>query len=1352
MTGAVPRVSVVIPTFNADVTLSDTLDSVVRQSRVDWEAVVVDDGSADGTLDLALRRSRQDPRIRVFGQEHQGASGARNAGVALARAPWLVFLDSDDWLAPEHLDRLLTALEATPEAAVAYCGYVRVRRDGSTITRSWHPEIAERPFEVFAQRNAAAIHSVMVRRDLVLDVGGFDMNLTTCEEWDLWQRIARTGARFIGVPEPLAFYVMRHGSLSADVHQMVRDAIRVINRAQGKDPRVARPHPNHADGTRAVDGSESAVLLAVWCAASEAAKGVDAANLLNAAPDCPDLSDKPHVVCDYLYDGLLAGAQLPSAGLSTVWWRARTPLRSLLSRLDRVSGPGGLSSSLASALERRILESDPLRQPTTLTTWMGVRLDIREPISPILPSAGVDGIHCRVCAGDELLGDFEIPAFGPISSRTLVEMVLEAIGLQSALEEGDLHSRRRYWAALALEGLRAVPKLGWAVGLRLVGRRKPIRPLLWKVRREAICSSMDSAQASAPPVSSEAYANLLIEEERAAVGECTAPLDLRPRQRDEEDAPPVGRKAFWEKVFETPDPWRYESAYEQRKYERTLSLLGVARIRRGLELACAEGIFTAQLAPKVDHLIAADISERALERARERCRGHENIEFRQIDFFDDPLPQNIDLIVCSEVLYYLDDTSHLAQVAEKLRDALNLQGRLLTAHAFVLADDPARTGFDWGHPFGATVISQALEATPGLVLERSIQTELYRVDVFRRTTPSTVTRSPYVTKEPIDAPLEVEVERHLVWDGAVARRTEVAHTETTQVPVLLYHRVVEDGPSALSGYRLSPSAFEDQMRFLRRHGYRAITSADLERHRRAGLPTSGRPVLITFDDGYRDFYEVAWPILQRFDFTAEVFLPTDLIGTTAAWDQPHGTAARLMAWEEIHAAQAQGAHFGSHLATHARPTGLSAEALLREGARSRTVLERRLGCPVRSVALPHGVYDERALRILHLCGYAQIFTTEPGLATVNYWSGTVRRIMISGHDTIETFAAKLGRFEAVPATAAAAPFVSVVVPTYNAEKTIDETLRSVGAQTYGNLEILVVDDGSTDNTAKLVDDHARADPRVRLIQQANSGVAAARNRGIAESRGEFIAPIDADDLWRPTKIEKQMRTMLSRGDKLGLVYTWQAVIDEHGRVVSTRHRPHEEGNVFTRMLWNNLLGSGSTPLIRKKAIIEAGGYDPSLRANGAQGCEDRKLYLQIAERHEVAVVTEHLTGYRHARDSMSRDPRQMLRSNDLVNREFLPAYPQHARLIAKGAVNLHRWLFQRAQRAGDIRSAAVLTVEMFKVAPLYTLRFLALEPVRATRVALRRARRALGGLGRKEHSTGPVRFLQDEIQVPEVLQ
>src|SRR6476660_90490 len=96
--------------------------------------------------------------------------------------------------------------------------------------------------------------------------------------------------------------------------------------------------------------------------------------------------------------------------------------------------------------------------------------------------------------------------------------------------------------------------------------------------------------------------------------------------------------------------------------------------------------------------------------------------------------------------------------------------------------------------------------------------------------------------------------------------------------------------------------------------------------------------------------------------------------------------------------------------------------------------------------------------------------------------------------------------------------VSVVVPAYNAEKTILETICSVRAQTYRNLDIVVVDDGSVDGTPGIVERHARTDSRVRLIRQANLGVAAARNRGIAEARADYIAPIDADDLWESTKI------------------------------------------------------------------------------------------------------------------------------------------------------------------------------------------------------------------------------------------
>src|SRR5438045_2856629 len=93
--------------------------------------------------------------------------------------------------------------------------------------------------------------------------------------------------------------------------------------------------------------------------------------------------------------------------------------------------------------------------------------------------------------------------------------------------------------------------------------------------------------------------------------------------------------------------------------------------------------------------------------------------------------------------------------------------------------------------------------------------------------------------------------------------------------------------------------------------------------------------------------------------------------------------------------------------------------------------------------------------------------------------------------------------------------VTVIVPAYNAGVTIGATLDSIRAQTHTNLEVLVIDDGSTDATAKIVQRHASVDPRIRLIRQSNEGVAAPRNRGIAEARGEYLAPIDADALWRP---------------------------------------------------------------------------------------------------------------------------------------------------------------------------------------------------------------------------------------------
>ena len=118
------------------------------------------------------------------------------------------------------------------------------------------------------------------------------------------------------------------------------------------------------------------------------------------------------------------------------------------------------------------------------------------------------------------------------------------------------------------------------------------------------------------------------------------------------------------------------------------------------------------------------------------------------------------------------------------------------------------------------------------------------------------------------------------------------------------------------------------------------------------------------------------------------------------------------------------------------------------------------------------------------------------------------------------------------------PLVSVIIPAYNTAAFISKTLDSVLSQTYRNLEVLVVDDGSQDETPEIVKLIAQSDRRVTLLRQANAGVAAARNLAIQKSSGEYIAPIDADDIWFPQNLEKQVQYMLEASPLVGLVYAW----------------------------------------------------------------------------------------------------------------------------------------------------------------------------------------------------------------------
>jgi glycosyltransferase involved in cell wall biosynthesis len=271
-----------------------------------------------------------------------------------------------------------------------------------------------------------------------------------------------------------------------------------------------------------------------------------------------------------------------------------------------------------------------------------------------------------------------------------------------------------------------------------------------------------------------------------------------------------------------------------------------------------------------------------------------------------------------------------------------------------------------------------------------------------------------------------------------------------------------------------------------------------------------------------------------------------------------------------------------------------------------------------------------------------------------------------------------------------APLVSVIVPLHNGAATIARTLASVLAQTWSNLDVVVVDDGSTDDGPLIVRDFAARDPRVSLVAQPNAGVAAARNHGARAARGDYLAFVDADDLWAPEKMELQLRALLRGGPRVGLVYTWSALIDADDRVYSLEHRPGAEGWVFPDLCRSNLVGNGSSALVRRAAFERAGGFDASLRARNAEGCEDLMFCLRVAEHYEFRVVRRHLTGYRVTPRNMSSNAMRMLRSCELTLEAFRPRYPQYAQAFDDHRRDMVYWLLVRALTTGPMGNALPL--------------------------------------------------------------
>lgn len=282
-----------------------------------------------------------------------------------------------------------------------------------------------------------------------------------------------------------------------------------------------------------------------------------------------------------------------------------------------------------------------------------------------------------------------------------------------------------------------------------------------------------------------------------------------------------------------------------------------------------------------------------------------------------------------------------------------------------------------------------------------------------------------------------------------------------------------------------------------------------------------------------------------------------------------------------------------------------------------------------------------------------------------------------------------------------ATLVSVVIPAYNAAATLDETLRSARSQTHPALEIIVVNDGSTDQTRAIAERHAAIDDRVQVLTQANAGLAAARNAGWLRARSDLIAFLDADDLWAPQKIERQLEALQRGGERVGLVYCGSVRIDAKGVVTNQWAVPTYEGDVLERICTSNFVGNGSVALVRRQALIDANGFETALRAADAEGCEDYLLQCRVAERYHFAVVPERLVGYRYLPDNMSSNRPQMMRSWTLVADEMLGRHPQLGDALRSGLRNYASWVVQdAASRRGLSQLPALLRLVLRCPAPV----------------------------------------------------
>ena len=275
------------------------------------------------------------------------------------------------------------------------------------------------------------------------------------------------------------------------------------------------------------------------------------------------------------------------------------------------------------------------------------------------------------------------------------------------------------------------------------------------------------------------------------------------------------------------------------------------------------------------------------------------------------------------------------------------------------------------------------------------------------------------------------------------------------------------------------------------------------------------------------------------------------------------------------------------------------------------------------------------------------------------------------------------------------PVVSVVIPAYNVAPYIEEAVRSALAQSEGRIEVIVVDDGSTDGLAERV--NAISDERLRLIRQERRGASAARNTGVEAARAPLVAFLDGDDVWRPGKLAAHVDAM-ERAPDVDLSFSLCAVTGEDGRTLALPHAPPKTRLSFADLLAENYIRSGSTVVARREALMDVGGFDVTLQA-----CNDYDCWLRVAARRpdNALCIPKVLASYRRRSGQITGDWRRVEEAFGSLLAKLEALHPEGARRARPEALrNMYRYFALIAYKADQPGEALGLLWASARAAPL----------------------------------------------------